>query len=297
MSGHRTRVTGIAGWAVSCCLALFAEAGVLPAGRHGRVEDQAAFLVKVAERVASYPDYKSWQAAVVSRQTEMDKTWRPQAVTVVTKKVRLADGVYEEEISQALETKRGKTKDVTAEFRDEARKDADRARRRRAAPERAEAGGRRTQSFVVKDILPFGGAQRERYDFTFLADGRPDRPGALAVEARLKGAFRSQEADANPAGDEAEDDRGQDGERRRPNITWEGTFFIDPATYDLLGFEVRPAGKVRFVKRLELAVDFRLLEGGELVPSRFKTAVDAGFFLKHVRLEVEEEYSDYEILD
>ena len=297
MIRHRTWRNLAHGLAVSSCLALLATSGASTPGRAAQVEDQSAFLVKVDQRVSSYPDYKSWQAAVVSRRTEMDKNWRPQTVTVVTKKVRLADGVYEEEISQALETKKGKTKDVTAEFREEAREAAERARRRRAETNRAEGGGRRTLGFAIKDILPFGDALRERYDFTFLAEGRPERPGAVVIQARLKEAYRSKEADSPAEGDEGERPRGREGERRRPSFNWEGTFIIDAATYDLLALDVRPAGKIRFVKRMVLAVDFIVLEGGQLVPARVKTAVEAGFFLKHVRMEVEEEYSDYKILD
>jgi hypothetical protein len=131
---------------VSGCLVLLTIPGGSTAGRRGQVDDESAFLAKVGQRIASYPDYKSWRAAVVSRQTEMDKHWRPQSVTVVTKTVRLADGVYEEEISQALETKKGKTKDVTAELRKEAREDAEKARRRRAETNRTEGGGRRTRA-------------------------------------------------------------------------------------------------------------------------------------------------------
>ena len=285
------------GLAVSGCLVLLTIPGGSTAGRRGQVDDESAFLAKVGQRIASYPDYKSWRAAVVSRQTEMDKHWRPQSVTVVTKTVRLADGVYEEEISQALETKKGKTKDVTAELREEAREDAEKARRRRAETNRTEGGGRRTLSFAVKEILPFSEAQRERYDFAFLAGGLPERPGAVVIQARLKEAFRIKEPDTPSEGDEEEAARGREGERRRPRINWEGTFVIDPLTHDLLRLEARPAGKVRFVKRMELAVDFILLEGGQLVPARIKTAIEAGFFLKHVRMEAEEEYSDYKILE
>jgi hypothetical protein len=296
MSRHRTWRTRTAGLAVSGCLALIATVGAPPAGRPGQVEDQAAFLAKVAERVASYPDYKSWQAAVVTRQTEMDKTWRPQTVTVVTKRVRSADGVYEEEISQALETRKGKTKDVTAAVREEARKEAERERRRHADATRPRGGGRRTLSFTLKELLPFSAAQRDRYDFTFLAEGAPGRPGAVAIEARLKDAFRSKDTDAPPGGAGANAGSGREAGRRRL-FNWEGTFVFDAATHDLLGLVARPAGKVRFVKRMELSADFVLLEGGQLVPLRVKTSVDAGFFLKHVRMEIEEEYADYKILD
>ena len=285
---------GLAAWS---CLALLATSGASTADRGGQVDEQSAFLARVDQRVSSYPEYKSWQAAVVSRQTEMDKNWRPQLVTVVTKTVRLADGVYEEDIGQALETKKGKTKDVTAEFREEAREAAEKARRRRAEANQAGGGERRTLSFAIKDILPFGAARRERYDFTFLVDGRPDKPGAVVIQARLKDALRGKDTDSPARGDEKEAADGREGDRRRPNFNWEGTFVIDPATHDVLRLEVRPAGKVRFVKRMELAVDFILLEGGQLVPARIKTAVEAGFFLKHVRMEAEEEYSNYRILE
>ncbi|MDH4195968.1 MAG: hypothetical protein OEW05_01015 [Candidatus Aminicenantes bacterium] len=296
MNPHRTWRNLAQGLAVSTCLALLATSGASMAGRPGQVDDQAAFLAKVDQRVSSYPEYKSWEAAVVSRQTEMDKNWRPQTVTVVSKTVRLADGVYEEEIGQALETKRGKSKDVTAEFRAEAREDAEKARRRRAETDRAGGGERRTMSFAIKDILPFGAERMARYDFTFLVDGAPDRPGAVVIQARLKEVFRGKDA-ASPARENEEEEAASREDNRRQKFNWEGTFVIDPATHDLLRLDVRPAGKIRFVKRMELAVDFILLDGGQLVPTRIKTAIEAGFFLKHVRMEVEEEYSDYRILD
>ncbi len=297
MNPHVTWRRLARGLAASGCLALLAASGASTAGPRGQVDGLSAFLAKVDRRLSSYRDYKNWQAAVVSRRAEMDKNWRPQTVTVVTKTVRSADGVYEEDIGQALETKKGKTRDVTAEFREEAREAAERARRRRAEAGGAGSGERRALSFAVKDILPFDAARRERYDFDILEDGVPDRPGAVVIQARLKEAFRDKDAVSLAGGDEEEGARGQEGNGRRPNVHWEGIFVLDPATGDLLRMDVRPAGRVRFVKRLEFTVDFTLLAGGQLVPSRVKTAVDAGFFLKHVRMEVEEEYSDYRILD
>jgi hypothetical protein len=229
-----------------------------------------AFLDKAAERFKSLADPRSWSALVVSTQTEMDRKWVPETVTVVRKNVTFTDGDRDETILEALETKDGRTVDITAQYAAAARKNLDRERKRRAE-ELAKAGTekRRADRMALDEILPFSAKKRPEYVFrpaeAAASDGAPSAV-VLDVEAKVK------------------DDK-----------HWQGRFWFDAATADLRRAEIKPADTPPFVKEIDIAIAFDTHPSGPIVLRSFRMKLNAGFFLKHVRQVVEEEYSDYKI--
>ncbi|MBM3297928.1 MAG: hypothetical protein FJY83_10075, partial [Candidatus Aminicenantes bacterium] len=102
-------------------------------------EDLNVFLDRVAQRVESYAEYKNWRARAVTKTTYLDKDGAPEKIVVISKVIRVTDGLRSEEILRAEETARGKTTDITAKQTEKAAKDNE---RRRRAKEKADRGGR-----------------------------------------------------------------------------------------------------------------------------------------------------------
>jgi hypothetical protein len=226
-----------------------------------------AFLDKATERFKSLADPRDWTATVVSIQTEMDRKWIPEAVTTVRKNVIFKDGDRNEEILEAVEVRGGQTRDVTAKYAETARKNLDRERKRRAE-ELAKAGTekRRADRMSLDEILPFSAKKRPEHIFRPVEGAGLDGAPAvvLDVEAKIK------------------DDK-----------HWQGRLWFDPESGDLRRAEIRPADNPPFVKEIDIAVSFDTHPSGPIVLRSFRVKINAGFFLKHVRQVVVEEYSDY----
>ena len=226
-----------------------------------------AFLDKATERFKSLADPRDWTATVVSIQTEMDRKWIPEAVTTVRKNVVFKDGDRNEEILEAVEVRGGQTRDVTAKYAETARKNLDRERKRRAE-ELAKAGTekRRADRMSLDEILPFSAKKRPEHIFRPVEGAGLDGAPAvvLDVEAKIK------------------DDK-----------HWQGRLWFDPESGDLRRAEIRPADNPPFVKEIDIAVSFDTHPSGPIVLRSFRVKINAGFFLKHVRQEIVEEYLDY----
>jgi len=237
-------------------------------GQTSGASDLASFLDKAALKIRSYPEKASWTANTVTTITKMDRNWIPESVTVVAKTVRVTDGEREESILKAEETKKGKTRDITRKYAEDAREARERERKRRSEANEGNRSGRRSASFSIDEFLPF--AEPKRGQFYFLltekaaVDGRP--AVMLEVTARVKS-----------------------------EKNWEGKFYFDPETTDLLGLEVRPSENPSLVKELEFRATFEVLDGRVLVVKSTRAKVNGGFFLKHIRQVIEETSSGFEL--
>lgn len=231
--------------------------------------DWEDFLDALSTHIDSYSDLKNWRAAVRSSVTEMDKHWRPEKVRVVRKITTVVDGRSREEILEVLETEKGTTRDITKVYILEADERRRKAEERQRNPDRDgdSSGGRR--ELGVGDLAPFSRENRKNFRFSFLPDvevsGRPVR--VLSADARIK-----------------------------DSEVFEGRYYIDKETLDVLRVELRPSKNPRFVKHLEMDIFFQ--PGiGSLALKASHMKIHAGFLLKTMRLVVEEEYTDFEILD
>jgi hypothetical protein len=244
----------------------------IPAGI-GRPTDNDlnALIDKITGRISSYPELKYWNASVTSVLTEMEKTWKPKKVTRVFKTVRIADKERSEEILRAEETENGVVKDVTAKLVKEAEEG-----RRKAKKSDKEAGETRgdedqergRRSLDSDDLLPFSEINRPQYAFTRLEDGLLDGRPVYVLQSQAK--IKSERL-------------------------WEGRYFIGQDGHDVLKVALTLSKNPKFVKEFTVEVEFQVLTSGHFVVKRSRTKVDAGMVLKHVRMVIEEEYTDYEI--
>ena len=212
-----------------------------------------------------------WTATVVSTRTEMDRKWVPEKVTVVRKIVSFAGEERDETVLEAQETKDGRTRDVTAVIAAEAKKSLEREKKRRTEEppqpgENPHRGGRMS----LDEILPFSAKKRPDYVFRPVEGASLDGAPAVVLDVEPK----------------IQDDR-----------HWRGRLWFDPATADLRRAEIKPADNPPFVKEIQIAVSFDAHPSGPLLIRSFRIKINAGMFLKHVRQEIVEEYSDYRIGD
>ena len=81
-----------------------------------QVTELMLLVEKVSKQLDSHSKYDNWKASVTSITTKMDKNWKPQKVTTVKKIIKVFNKERTEEIIQALETEKGKTKDITEKY-------------------------------------------------------------------------------------------------------------------------------------------------------------------------------------
>lgn len=235
--------------------------------------DLDGFLDKVDAKIGGFQEARNWRGSVTSTVTKMDRHWTAESVTVVTKTVTVTDGRRSEEILQALETKDGKTQDITNEFIETDRKEREKYRRQRPPDKPRPAGTaprRRGLNGSIEDFTPFSEARRKLFEFRLnenaSLDGRPVL--ALDIKAKVK-------SDKN----------------------WEGRIYFEPGTLDPLLAEARPSETPRFVKELEARIALEVVDGTTLMLRSTWIKVNAGFlFIKRVRQIQEDVYSGVELL-
>jgi hypothetical protein len=223
----------------------------------------SAVLNAVEERLTAGFAYKSWSAASSMVRTEYDRHGAVTKVTTARKNVRVVNGNREEDILEAKETEEGRTRDITAALAKESRKNWDRERERRAK-------GDKSRSLNLDEIMPFAAKRRGLYDFALYPAEGPDarRMAALVVKAKKK-----------------------------DTKNWDGTYWIDLMTYDIVKAEVRPSDNPTFVRELWAKADLIPVDGKYLFFARTIFKIDAGFlFVKNVRMQVEDSYTDVKIL-
>jgi len=219
-----------------------------------------SLVAQVDRRSRSYADYKNISMAVLSISRTMDKTWQPEKIVRIEKKIYTTEGRSRQQILRATEIKDGVEKDITQATAAEAAK----------AEEKAEADGkhseRREKKFELGQLLPFAVDKRPFYRFELLAD--------TTVESHSLMRIRATAID-------------KDEER------FEGLYYIDPQTRDVRMIDIQPSKNPKFVKELHMRMSFAVLPGDRLILTRTWMRVYAGVLVKKIRLEVEETYSDY----
>ena len=248
---------------------LFLSTGI-PLAQTPGPRDLTSFLDKAAQKIKSYPEKSNWTATAVSKITKMNRKWAPESVVLVTKTVKLTEGAREETILRAEETKKGKTKDITEDYAEEARETREKERKRQA--EEGDGGGRNSRrggNISLDSFLPFSDQKRSQFDFRLMDNADVDGRPAVLLEVKAK----------------VKDEK-----------NWEGQFYFDAATDDLLRIEVRPSENPSMVKELEFKMTFEILDGRYLAVKKSWIKINGGFFLKHIRQIIEEEYSGFEVI-
>lgn len=225
-------------------------------------------IERVSKQLDSHPKYDSWNASVTSTTTKMDKNWKPQKVTTVKKIVKVFNKERTEEIIQALETEKGKTKDITEKYIKEAKKQKEKERKKKR--ERKIKGekekNRRSLELTLEEIFPFDEEKRINYDFLKLEDSYIDERPVYVLESRAK----------------IKDEK-----------LYEGKYYICKDSFDVLKINLKPSKNPKYVKEFEIEMSFEVLPQGYFVLRRSKARINGGIFIKRIRMTTEEEYSDY----
>jgi len=255
-------------------IALALIPSILPAGagsQDAAPSDLIPLLDGIAVRAASYVPLESWRASVRTIRTKVDKNWKPEKVTTISRVVTIRKDDYDEKILKAEETEKGRSKDITADYAEDSRERVEKQRRRqaerRAKGEDEDESGRR--EMTLKDFLPFDGARRGDFEFIRRPDAAVDGAAAIVIEVKA---------------------------RVKDEKNWEGTYFVAPGSLDILKVVLRPSKNPKFVKELEMEMALMVLPGNHLVLRSSRARINGGIFIKHVRMISEDAYSDYEIL-
>lgn len=229
-----------------------------------------ALLDRIAERAKSHPEVKSWRAEAVTLAIEMDKNWKPKKTTRVRKTVEVTESGRREKVREALQTEKGVTKDMTEEFIREAEEGGD-AKDKPEENMSQTGDGKRgmSRSLSLEELLPFGEKARQNFAFTRLADEVIEGRTVYVLESKAK--VKDEEF-------------------------WEGRYFISPESYDVLSVSLTLSKNPKFVKELSTEIDFQVLPGGHFFIKKSRMKVDAGMVIKRIRMVIEEEYSDIEVL-
>ena len=251
-------------------LALLAKASPAPAPAPplAQTPDASEIVSRIGERIASYPELGSWQARALSTTSRMTADWKPKSTVRSEKIVSVERGLWSEEILNATETEDGRTRDVTAKLRAEARERAEKQRRSSEHERNDEQRrrGRRSLDIARDEVLPFGPDKRDGYDFAF--EGTTELDGTPVIVLRSRSHVRSEEK-------------------------FEGLYFVDPATHDVVRAELTIAKKPGPLKRMEMEVDFAVLPGGHQVMKKAVMRIHVGLIVKNIRIEAVETYSDH----
>ncbi len=221
------------------------------------------------QRLTSYRDFGRWQALVVSSQTNADRHWQPEKVRRVTKWMKFDGGLLEEEILEAIEIEKGRTRDITEQYR---RQRQERLNRIREEREKEKASGRQPAAGLtlsLEDLIPFSDRNRSRYDFRLRGESEISGQRVFLVEARA---------------------------REKKDFLFEGLFFISRDSYDLRRVEITPVKTPAFVREFLMEVDLELWQE-RLVMRKVKIKIYGRFLFKSVRRMIDEDYLEYRPLD
>jgi len=228
----------------------------------------ALLLNEINARQDSYPKHESWKATVVNTTTKMDKNWQPKEVTVVKKILTVVNQEQTEEVLEVLETKKGVTKDITKKYIEKAKKQKEKAQKKKLQGKKEDNG--RSFTLSSEEMYPFSQEKRENYYFSKLEDSFFEGRPVYLLQSKAK---------------------------TKDEKLWEGTYYIDQNTFDVLKLEIKPSKNPKYVKEFEFEMSFQVLPEGYHVPEKVRMKINGGIFIKRIRMVVEGEYSEYEMID
>ena len=249
---------------------LFVFALILVTSGFSQQDETEELVSKVAERMSDFPEIDNYEAEVSAMLIYLDKNWKAKKTTLVEKTVRMQDGLREEEIQSAVETEKGKKKDVTQKLRDGARKQQEKAIKERAKQEREgkeeSKGGGGRQELTMGEMFPFNEKKRDQYIFQRREDVAFAGKTALVLESKAK---------------------------LRSDKYYEGTYYIDPDSFEVLRAFIQPAKNPGPLKKLEMEFLFQITPEGYFVPKEMRIRIHVGLVIKNIRMEIQEIYKSY----
>jgi hypothetical protein len=227
-------------------------------------KDLALLMEKITVRIESYSNDKNWKAMCLEKESQMNKQWQPEETRTTKSIVKVLDGEENQEILEAMEIKDGKTKDVTKEAIKQAEKM--REKMKKSAPKKNE---KNKEGDKIADLFPFARDKREKYNFKKLDDAVLDGAPVFLIEAMPK---------------------------EKDEQLLDGKYYIDQKTFDVLRIQGKPSKIPKIVDEIEMEMVFKVLPENVLVMKSTKMRGSAGILGMHMRMLVEAEYSNFEIL-
>ena len=82
----------------------------------------------------------------------------------------------------------------------------------------------------------------------------------------------------------------------RSDKFFEGTYYIDPDTYDVVRAFLQPAKNPGPLKRLEMEFFFQIQPDGYMIPRETRVRIHVGLVVKNIRMEIQEIYKSFKAL-
>ena len=250
-------------FAISVLVGCVFISGLAPAS--AQAEDLALLLNKISKRINSYPENNNLQYKIVKKSTEMDKQWRPKKTTVTKIFEKVVDGMLSSEVLETVEIEDGIAKNI----KEEAIKQ-NRIRMGRKNKRSTEQKDQKSTENEFEGFIPFNEKRRAKFEFKRLNDDTINEGPVFIIETVAK---------------EKDED------------LFEGKYYIDQKTYDVLKARLKASKKPKFVKEADMDIDFQVLPEGNFMIRRFKARLDVGLLFIRIRAIIEEEYFDVKILD
>lgn len=225
---------------------------------------------KIQEKILSVPEMDNWQASVLTTLFDMDKNWEPKKKTIIEKLIIVENKKRTEKILSAIEYDEDKTKDMTSKYQAEAAKFNKKNQAEQGDDGKRKGGRHRSLDLKRDELFPFGENKRQDYEFDL-------REGSLAEGQRV---YILETRSLQKSAD-----------------YFEGKYYFQPETFDVLRAELRPAKFPGPLKLLEMHIDFDRLPEGHLVIRTAKVRIHVGLIIKNIRMESEEIYSDYKVFE
>jgi hypothetical protein len=213
----------------------------------------------------SYPENNNWKYGIVTKSIETDELWQPKKTTISKAIVKVVDSMVSGELLEAAEIENGNSKDISQKIATQFKEQMESANK-----ETAERKGQKGIENALDVFFPFNENKRAKFEFYRLDDAVINKRPVLIIEALAK------EKDVK---------------------LFEGKYYIDKKTYDVLKAQITPSKNPKFVKGMCMDIDFEVLPEGNFIRRRSKTRVNGGFLFKRTWMIFEEEYFDVKILD
>ncbi len=225
-------------------------------------------LENISRRLEAYPDFEKWKALVTSTYVNADKNWQPEKIRRVKKLLTVNGEIREEEILEAVEIEKGRTRDITEEYR---KQRLERLRRQKEEAEKAQPAGEKPSArnqLTKDDLVPFTPRNRPNYVFKLVGEGQLNGLPVFIIEARA---------------------------RQKKEYLFEGLYYISQQTYDPLRLVLKPSRNPNFVREFELEIELEPWQD-QLVLKKSRIKVYGGFLFKSVRMVIEEDYTDFKLI-
>ena len=223
-----------------------------------------SLISRINRKQATYNMKSNYTCLITSKQNTMDKNWTPKKTTVIEKQFTKNQENSTVDIISAVEYRKNKEKDIT----DEVRKEITKNRKNEGKKGEEESQEEKHElKLGLNDMIPFNVEKHDQFNFLLLPDTLVNTHRYTRIQTRAI---------------EPSDNH------------YEGIYWIDSDTYAINYMELHPSKNPKFVKELQMKFWFEEMGPNHWLPVKIWTRVFAGIFIKKIRIQTEEVYSNYQ---